>query len=164
MPQLGRSFSWKTSVWLVQVFPFVLMLDTWFSLLEGALAGGQIPPGCVLDRLHSQSIPQAGQPTETCDGNCHCPTTEVLLSFTAVLRLPLLNQQLILAWNAESEMLSSALTCFVMPVLSHSTMDLTVTWYIPKQEKSYYWLKSSLCHGNWLHAVLVALVTVKAFF
>lgn len=48
MPQSGRSFSWKSSVWLVQVFPLVLMLDTEFSPLEGALACGQSPPGCVL--------------------------------------------------------------------------------------------------------------------
>lgn len=68
-------------------------------------------------------------------------TTKVLLSFTAALQLPLpfctkkVNQWLILAWNEGYEMLSSAVRCSVMPALSHSIMDLTATWYIPKQRR-----------------------------
>lgn len=61
-PQLGRSFSWKSSVWLVQVFPLVLMLDTQFSLLEEALAHGQSPPGCVLGRCIPGASLRLGNP------------------------------------------------------------------------------------------------------
>lgn len=109
MPQLDRSLSWKSSVWLVQVFPLVLMLDTQFSVQEGALACGQSPSMCCIPRaslrLGNPQRPLMGAVIANHQGfaQFYCSPSAAPVELVAHFGL-----------ECRTEMLSSALRCLVI--------------------------------------------------